>query len=88
MKKKKNLNFTDIALIAVGITTVIFIITMIILFWRFQMVPDGLINNYFKAVFGEISIAGILTCNKRKYSQYDTDEEETDDEDFNYRRGE
>lgn len=51
------------------------------------MVPDGLINNYFRAVFGEISIAGILTCNKRRYNKYDTgddyiEDDETEDEEF------
>ena len=75
-EEKKKLNFTDYALIAVGVTTVLFIIAMIITFWKFQDIPDTLVNNFFRAIFGEISIAGILTCNKRKYNytQYDNEE--------------
>ena len=79
-KNNKKFNFTDITLIAIGITTVLFIIAMIVTFWRFQLVPDTLINNYFKAIFGELSIAGILTWNKRKYNNT-----ENDDEIYNHR---
>lgn len=75
MNEKKKLNFTDYTLIAVGITTILFIIAMIVTFWRFQMIPETLVDNFFRALFGEVSIAGILTCNKRKYNNMNDIEE-------------
>jgi hypothetical protein len=52
-KIKKPLNTSTKILILLGITTLIFMIAMIIIFCMYQMVPDVLIERYFTCVVGE-----------------------------------
>jgi hypothetical protein len=52
-KIKEPLNTSTKILILLGITTLIFIIAMIIIFCMYQMVPDVLIERYFTCVVGE-----------------------------------
>ena len=52
-KIKEPLNTSTKILILLGITTLIFIIAMIIIFCIYQMVPDVLIERYFTCVVGE-----------------------------------
>ena len=52
-KIKEPLNTSTKILILLGITTLIFIIAMIVIFCMYQMVPDVLIERYFTCVVGE-----------------------------------
>lgn len=69
MPPKKRLNKSDIILIAMGITLVIFIITMIIIYCFFQSVPDTLIVSVFAIFTGECGIMGMLKHSDNKYIQ-------------------
>ena len=59
-KNKKKMNKIDKILICVLLTTVLFIVAMIYLYVKFQSVPDSLVVGYFGAVFGEVSICGVI----------------------------
>lgn len=52
-KTKEPLNTSTKILILLGVTTLIFIIAMIIIFCMYQMVPDVLIERYFTCIVGE-----------------------------------
>lgn len=59
-KVKEPMRFSKKVIILMFATTLVFVITMIITFWRFQTVPDILIEQFF-AFFGiEGSAMGII----------------------------
>lgn len=51
--KKRQRKTMDIVLIILALSTLIFTITMIYLFSKYQTVPDTLITCFFSAVIGE-----------------------------------
>lgn len=84
-KAKKSLNTSTKILILLGITTLIFIIAMIIIFCIYQMVPDVLIERYFTCIVGEGGFLMIIkvvktVVEKRKDSLQDIDNLINDDE--------
>lgn len=64
--KKKNIGTMDKILVLIGVTTAIFIVTMIFLFVKFQSVPDTLIGCYFGLVGSECGIMGWIKNVKEK----------------------
>ena len=56
-KERKTLN---VVLIAIGLTTLVFIAAMIWLFVRYQAIPDTLVERYFTCVVGELGVMGVI----------------------------
>lgn len=59
----------DLVLIIVGVLVVAFVVTMIVTFWRFAMVPDTLIQCFFGAVAGECGIMGWIKTAKVRHQE-------------------
>lgn len=70
MKKRHTM---DIILTLLGITTLAFIVTMIVIFCRIGSVPDTLIVSYFGAAFGEVSVMGWIKNVKEKHGGHKDD---------------
>ena len=61
---KKNSKFFDKALFVLFATTIIFIITILVIFCCKGAYPEVLVQCYFNSVFGEAGIMGIITALK------------------------
>mgnify|MGYP007070317792 CR=1 FL=1 len=68
-KQKKQRRTLDMILGIVYGSTAAFTVAMIIIFIRCGAVPDTLIQCWFGAVFGEISISGWIKTTKEKKSE-------------------
>lgn len=60
MKDKKGIKTLTIILMVVGILTILFTTSMIVLFYKFQSIPDTLCERFFTCVVGELGIAGAI----------------------------
>ena len=60
MQNQKSIKTLTIVLIIVGITTMIFTASMIVLFCKFQSIPDTLCERFFTCVVGELGITGAI----------------------------
>ena len=65
-EQKKNIRTMDIILLIVSILAVSFTVTMIIVFCKYQMIPDVLVTCVFTALFGECGIMGWIKITKVK----------------------
>lgn len=65
-RDKPRVNKLDIFLLAILITTLIFIAVMTATFWRFQAVPDSLVAGFFAMVGGECGILGWIKSSKER----------------------
>ena len=65
-RQKDSLNKMDKILLLLFITTVLFTASMVFLYYYHQSVPEPLIYSFFAALFGEISICGIVKSNNEK----------------------
>lgn len=59
----------DKILLTVAIFDVLFVITMIVIFWIFQSVPDVLIVAVMGATFGECGCCSYIWKNKQIYKK-------------------
>lgn len=66
MENKKKLNTLDKILLLVGVTTLLFVITMIVVFCFKDSVPDTLIVAWFGATFGEAGCCTFIWKSKLK----------------------
>lgn len=64
---KRNDNFMNKILIAIGIFLFIFTVTMIVMFWFKFSVPDTLITAVFGICASECGIMGWIRNTKQKY---------------------
>lgn len=64
MKNKKGIKTLSIVLIILGVTTILFTASMILLFYKFQSIPDTLCERFFTCVVGELGIAGLIQIAK------------------------
>lgn len=92
MKNKKGVKTLTIVLIILGITTILFTVSMIVLFYKFQSIPDTLCERFFTCVVGELGIAGLIQVVKtvcghmfsqKKNSEEYPSEEYPNDEELN-----
>ena len=77
MENKKNIKTLTIILMVVGILAILFTISMVILFYKFQSIPDTLCERFFTCVVGELGIAGVIQVVKtifKNKTQTQTDE--------------
>lgn len=65
--KKKKLRKADIVMIIMGTASLIFIITMIWLFFLYQTVPDALIVAFFASVSLEGGWLAMIKCTDTKH---------------------
>lgn len=61
LKKIKTLN---LILILVGISALIFTVTMIVLFIKYQEIPDTLCERFYTCVIGECGVTGLIQIAK------------------------
>lgn len=66
MKCKKKIKTMDFILILLAIMTLLFTITMMVFFYKFQMIPDTLCTCWFAAVVGECGGMSWIKTNKDK----------------------
>lgn len=66
MKKKEKIKTMDLILIIVGIILIAFTVEMIIVFIKYNSVPDTLITCVFSALAGECGIMGWIKTTKEK----------------------
>ncbi len=57
---KKERKTFNVVLIAIGLTTLVFITAMVWLFVRYQAIPDTLVERYFTCVVGELGVMGVI----------------------------
>lgn len=60
MKTPGNMRTLTLALLVVGISTLLFTICMIWLFVRCQMLPDVLVERFYTCVVGELGMMGMI----------------------------
>ncbi len=65
--EKKKLKTMDLILIIVGIATVAFIVTMVILYARTGGIPDTLCTCFFAVIGGECGIMGWIRTSKERH---------------------
>ena len=56
----------DLVLIVVAILTIIFTVTMIIIFCQYNMIPDTLVTCWFACIGGECGICGWIKTTKER----------------------
>ena len=75
---KKRISVMDLILILIGVSLVIFTVTMIVLFCKFGAIPDTLCTCYFGAVAGECGIMGLIKSMKIRYEDRQWYKEDTE----------
>lgn len=60
MKTPGNMRTLTLALLVVGISTLIFTVCMVWLFIKYQMVPDVLVERFYTCVVGELGMMGMI----------------------------
>lgn len=66
MKPRKHVKALDVALIVVAAVFLAFTTAMIVTFWRFQMVPDGLVAGFYASCGIEVVMAAWIEVAKKK----------------------
>lgn len=61
--KRKTSKYIITALL---LTALLFTVAMIWLFYKFQSIPDTLVVSFFGAIFGELSVLGMIRTAKVK----------------------
>ena len=85
MKDKKGIKTLTIILMVVGVLTILFTISMVVLFYKFQSIPDTLCERFFTCIVGELGIAGVIQVVKtifKNKNQTQTNEDTDINEDF------
>ena len=85
MKDKKGIKTLTIILMVVGVLTILFTISMVVLFYKFQSIQDTLCERFFTCVVGELGIAGVIQVVKtifKNKNQTQTNEDTDINEDF------
>ena len=67
-------------LIFMGITLIIFTVTMIVTFWVKCSVPDSLITSFYALFLSEAGFLAWIRTIKRKYKEDEIEQDETDEE--------
>lgn len=67
-KNKKRLNGTDVALVICTILLILFVISMIVTFWKFQDIPSELCVTLIPSFMGEYGFCTIIYKSKQKDS--------------------
>ena len=66
MRPRRHIKAQDVALIIVGAVFLAFTTAMIVTFWRFQMVPDGLVAGFYASCGIEVVMAAWIEVAKKK----------------------
>lgn len=66
MKPRRHIKALDVALIVVAAVFLAFTTAMIVIFWRFQMVPDGLVAGFYASCGIEVVMAAWIEVAKKK----------------------
>lgn len=66
MRPRRHIKALDVALIVVGAVFLAFTTAMIVTFWRFQMVPDGLVAGFYASCGIEVVMAAWIEVAKKK----------------------
>ena len=85
MKDKKGIKTLTIILMVVGVLTILFTISMVVLFYKFQSIPDTLCERFFTCIVGELGIAGVIQVVKtifKNKNQTQINEDTDINEDF------
>lgn len=62
--KREKVKTMDVILVIIGILTVVFTITMTVLYWTHYAIPDTLVTCWFAAVTGECGFMGLIQTTK------------------------
>lgn len=66
MRPRRHVKALDVALIVVAAVFLAFTTAMIVTFWRFQMVPDGLVAGFYASCGIEVVMAAWIEVAKKK----------------------
>lgn len=66
MRPRRHIKALDVALIVVAVVFLAFTTAMIVTFWRFQMVPDGLVAGFYASCGIEVVMAAWIEVAKKK----------------------
>lgn len=66
MRSRRHIKALDVALIVVAFVFLAFTTAMIVTFWRFQMVPDGLVAGFYASCGIEVVMAAWIEVAKKK----------------------
>ena len=64
LTKKKKTRTSDVVLVVLGLFLLAFIVTMLVMFWRFQQVPDALIDKVLDASQWEVGVLAAIKIAK------------------------
>ena len=64
LTKKKERKTSDVVLVILGLSVLAFIVTMIVTFWRFQAVPDALIDKVLDVTQWEAGFLAVIKVSK------------------------
>ena len=65
--KKRNVKTMDVILVIIGVLTVAFTVTMIVLYWTHYAIPDTLVTCWFAAITGECGFMGLIQTTKVRH---------------------
>lgn len=64
LTKKKKTRTSDVVLVVLGLFLLAFIVTILFMFWRFQQVPDALIDKVLDASQWEVGVLAAIKIAK------------------------
>ena len=76
MGRKRQIKTMDLILVILGVSTLIFTVTMIVIFVKFQQEPSTLIGCWFGSVLGEGGCMGWIRTTKEKTKEREWQKED------------